>query len=47
MSSKWERSWGAMTSDRFEEWKELDLDDLEFVRSGGEPGGPPMAILAS
>jgi hypothetical protein len=47
ISSKWDRSWGAMTSERCEEWKELDLDDLEFVRSGGEPGAPPRAMFAS
>jgi hypothetical protein len=36
-----------MTSERWEEWKELDLEDLELLRSGGEPGAPPRAMLAS
>jgi hypothetical protein len=44
MSSKCERllrSPGPMKSECVEEWKLLDLDDLELVRSGGLPGGPP------
>lgn len=44
MSSKWVRSLWPMTSDIFEEWKDEDLDDFEFVRSGGLPGA---AIVAS
>jgi hypothetical protein len=40
MSSKWDRSLGPITSDMPEEWKLLDLDDLELVRSGGLPGAP-------
>lgn len=30
-----------MKSEWVEEWKLLDLEDLELVRSGGLPGGPP------
>jgi len=43
MSSKWERLLRSPgpKSEWFEEWKLLDLDDLELVRSGGLPGGPP------
>ena len=47
MSSKCERSLGPMTSDRFDEWKDEDLDDFEFVRSGGEPGSPLNAMVTS
>lgn len=47
MSSKCERSLGPMMSDRPEEWKLDDLDDFEFVRSGGLPGGPPSPRWAS
>ena len=47
MSSKCERSLGPMMSERVEEWKDEDLDDLELVRSGGEPGAPPRAPLDS
>lgn len=36
-----------MTSSREEEWKELDFEDLELVRSGGDPGAAPMAIAWS
>jgi hypothetical protein len=44
MSSKCERllrSPGPMKSECVDEWKLLDLDDFELVRSGGLPGGPP------
>jgi hypothetical protein len=37
MSSKFLRS-GVESSGRLEEGKEEDLEDLESVRSGGEPG---------
>jgi hypothetical protein len=43
MSSKCERlprSPGPMKSECVDEWKLLDLDDLELVRSGGLPGAP-------
>lgn len=36
-----------MKSEWVDEWKLLDLDDLEFVRSGGLPGGPPNPEWAS
>lgn len=47
ISSKWERLPGPKKSEWVEEWQLLDLDDLEFVRSGGLPGGIPKAELAS
>lgn len=47
MSSKCERSLGPMKSERVDEWKLDDLDDLEFVRSGGLPGGAPKTDCAS
>jgi hypothetical protein len=28
----------VLSSDWYEEWKEEDLEDLEPVRSGGDPG---------
>ena len=43
MSSKCERlprSPEPMKSECVDEWKLLDLDDLELVRSGGLPGVP-------
>jgi hypothetical protein len=43
MSSKCERlprSPGPMKSECVDEWKLLDLDDFELVRSGGLPGAP-------
>jgi hypothetical protein len=40
MSSKCDRSPGPITSERPEEWKLDDLEDLELVRSGGLPGAP-------
>lgn len=50
MSSKCERllrSPFPMKSEWLEEWKLLDLDDFELVRSGGLPGGPPNVVCAS
>jgi hypothetical protein len=39
ISSKWPASERMLlSSDWYEEWKEEDLEDLEPVRSGGEPG---------
>lgn len=47
MSSKWDRSLGPMMSERDEECSDDDLDDFEFVRSGGEPGAPPRPMVSS
>ena len=47
MSSKCDRSLGPMKSDKVDEWKLLDLEDLELVRSGGLPGGAPKAEWVS
>lgn len=48
MSSKWERfSVVPMKSSRVDEWMLDDLDDFEFVRSGGLPGGAPKCEDAS
>jgi hypothetical protein len=50
MSSKCERllrSPEPMKSECVDEWKLLDLDDLELVRSGGLPGGPPNDVWTS
>jgi hypothetical protein len=43
ISSKCERSAGPIMSERASEWKDDDLEDLEFVKSGGEPGAPSRA----
>ena len=48
MSSKCERfSVVPMKSRRVDEWMLDDLDDFEFVRSGGLPGGAPKEDCAS
>jgi hypothetical protein len=48
MSSKCERfSVVPMKSRRVDEWMLDDLDDFEFVRSGGLPGGAPNVCWAS
>lgn len=48
MSSKCDRfSVVPMKSRRVDEWMLDDLDDFEFVRSGGLPGGAPNVCWAS
>lgn len=48
MSSKWERfSVVPIKSKSVDEWMLDDLDDFEFVRSGGLPGGAPKCEGAS
>lgn len=48
MSSKCERfSVVPMKSSSVDEWMLDDLDDFEFVRSGGLPGGAPKVCWAS
>ena len=48
MSSKWERSEKtASGEEKDEERKEEDLEDLELVRPGGEPGGCAKVVISS
>lgn len=48
ISSKWDRSELMPSVSAYEEeWKEDDLEDLELVSSGGEPGACTNVVISS
>ena len=48
MSSKCDRSVKTPSrEEKDEDWKEDDLEDLELVRPGGEPGGCAKVVISS
>ena len=48
MSSKCERSEKtASGEEKVDDWYEDDLEDLELVKSGGEPGGGAKVVISS
>lgn len=45
MSSKCAISWGPASA-KLEEWNDEDLEDFEFVSSGGDPGEGSIDIIS-